>query len=251
MPPPSRAASGCPRCCSPEREEAQRVGITDRYRKVEDLPGSLPLFPLRGVILLPRSVLPLNVFEPRYLALVDDVLAGDRLIGVVQPQGGEDRLESPPGKAVPLCRVGAVGRLTAFAEGEDGRLRISLTGIGRFRLGEEEPTGAPYRVAQVDFGAFHYDLVPGFGEAEVDRRRLLGVLRTYLNAHDLSADWDSIHRSSNELLVNTLSMISPYGPEEKQALLEAPDLKTRAEVLVALAEMELAARNDGSGSAVQ
>jgi Lon protease-like protein len=233
------------------RRARTQLGVTDRYRKLDDLPAALPLFPLRGVILLPRSTLPLNVFEPRYLALLDDVLAGGRLLGVVQPQGGAEQEESPSGKAVPLRQVGCVGRVMSFAEGDDGRSRISVVGIVRFRLVEEQATSSPYRVVRVRYDEFVSDLASGRGEGEVDRKRLLGVLRNYLTAHELSADWDSINRSSNELLVNTLSMISPYGPEEKQALLEAPDLKARAEVLIALAEMELAARNDGSGSTVQ
>lgn len=224
--------------------------MTDRYRKPDDLPDVLPLFPLRGVILLPRSTLPLNVFEPRYLAMVDHALAGNRVLGIVQPQCGEGG-ESPPGKSVPLRSVGCAGRLTAFEEGDDGRLRISLTGVARFTITGERRADAPYRLGEVDYQAFASDFVQGRDEDKVDRKRLLSALRSYLNLHDLSADWDSIHRSSNELLVNTLSMISPYGPEEKQALLEAADLKSRAEALVALAEMDLAARDDGSGTAVQ
>ena len=209
------------------------------------------MFPLAGVILLPRSTLPLNVFEPRYLDLVDDALAGDRIIGLVQPDAGVDAGESPLGKAVALRAVGAYGRITAFTESDDGRYLITLTGIARFEISGEEETEKSYRLCQVDMSRFAADLDRGKGEDEVDRPRLLTVLKTYLRAHELTADWDSIERSSNELLVNTLSVISPYGPEEKQALLEAADLKARAEVLVALAEMDLAARDDGSGTSVQ
>lgn len=211
----------------------------------------VPLFPLRNVILLPRSTLPLNVFEPRYLELVSDILAGERLIGVLQPGlRGEDG-ESPEGKDFPLRNIGAVGRLTAFSETDDGRVLITVTGITRFALIGEDASDAPYRMGRVDYAPFVHDMVRGEGEDAVDRDRLLTVLKTYLDAHELSADWDSINHSSNERLVNTLSMISPYGAEEKQALLEAPDLKSRAEVLVALAEMELAARDDGSASTMQ
>jgi Lon protease-like protein len=130
-------------------------------------------------------------------------------------------------------------------------MRISIAGIARFRIAGERATDTPYRICKVSYADFADDFRHGEGEAGVDRERLLSVLRTYLNAHELTADWGSINRSSNELLVNTLSMISPYGAEEKQALLEAHDLKTRAEVLMALAEMELAAPEDGSGTAVQ
>lgn len=227
------------------------MGVTDRYSRPTDLPRALPLFPLRGVILLPRATIPLNVFEPRYLELVDDILAGERIIGIVQPDSGAESGESPQGKAVPLRSVGCAGRLTAFAEGEDGHLQISLTGVARFSVQSEQASTTPYRICEVSYEPYRDDFVPGQGEEEVDRQRLLSVLKSYLAAHDLSADWDSIHRSSNELLVNTLSMISPYGPEEKQALLEAQDLNARAEVLMALAEMDLATPDDGSGTAVQ
>ncbi|MGE0613980.1 MAG: LON peptidase substrate-binding domain-containing protein [Hyphomicrobiales bacterium] len=221
------------------------------YRKPDDLPAEIPVFPLRGVILLPRSTLPLNVFEPRYIALVNDALAGARLVGIVQPDTGAGEEESPQGSTVPLRKLGSVGRITAFQETGDGRILITLTGVSRYRITGERGTAAPYRVCQVDFSGFAQDFEQGAGESAVNRKRLLKVLRSYLQAHDLSADWESINRSSNELLVNTLSVISPYGPEEKQALLEAPDLKARAEVLIALAEMDLAARDDGAGGTVQ
>lgn len=209
------------------------------------------MFPLRGVILLPRSTLPLNVFEPRYLSLVNDTLAGDRLIGIVQPNSRNGDAESPEGKDVPLRGTGGAGRLTAFQETDDGRCLITLSGIARFTITDEQQTQEPYRICGVDWKAFAGDLEQGRGEDAVDRKRLLSVLRKYLDVNKLSADWDGINNSSNELLVNTLSMISPYGPEEKQALLEAADLKTRAEVLVALAEMELASNENGSGSTIQ
>ena len=225
-------------------------GITDRYTKTKDLPDQVPVFPLSGVILLPRSSLPLNVFEPRYLAMVDDALAGNRIIGIVQPEPGSNP-DVPLGNTVALRDVGTFGRITAFSETDDGRCLITLAGIARFDLGEEQSTEMPYRVYSVDMAQYADDLDRGKGEDEVDRPRLLAALKTYLQAHDLSADWSSIERSPNELLVNTLSVISPYGPEEKQALLEAGTLKTRAEVLVALAEMDLAARDDGSGTSVQ
>jgi len=224
--------------------------VPDHYLKLSDLPKTLKVFPLRGVIMLPRSSLPLNVFEPRYLALVNDVLAGDRLIGFVQPVTHEDGPESPEGKDFALRKTGGAGRLTAFQEADDGRYLITISGVARFTITGEEQTDYPYRVCSVDWSHHEKDLEQGFGEDEVDRNRLLSVLKEYLKVNDLSADWDGINNSSNELLVNTLSMISPYGPEEKQALLEAGDLKTRAEVLVALAEMEIAG-TDGGGSTLQ
>lgn len=207
------------------------------------------MFPLRGVILLPRSTLPLNIFEPRYLTLINDVIAGDRILGVVQPEGDGD--ESPTGRDVGLRRIGGAGRVTAYQETDDNRVLISLSGIARFEITDEISSDMPYRVCSVSYDRFGDDFVHGKGEEEVDRERLVSVLKTYLEVNKLSADWDGINRSSNELLVNTLSMISPYGPEEKQALLEADPLRRRAEVLVALAEMEIAASDSESGSTIQ
>ena len=200
------------------------MGITDRYRNAADMPRELAMFPLRGAILLPRASLTLNVFEPRYLALVDHVLAGNRLIGVVQPAPEAGDAESPKGRTFPLRSVGCAGRLFSFIENDDGRVVI-----------------AP----------FADDFITGCGEEEVDRPRLLAALKNYLTASNLNADWDRINGAPSERLVNTLSILSPYGPEEKQALLEAPDLRSRAEALVALAEMELATRDDGSGTSLQ
>lgn len=229
------------------------MGITDRYRKPDHLPAVLPVFPLYGCILLPRSSLPLNIFEPRYLAMVEDVLAGDRVIGIVQPQSGpeSEAEESPVDKTAPLRQTGCVGRLTSFTETDDGRVLITLTGIARFDIVREEMSQRPYRLFHVDYAPYEKDFVRGHGQDEVDWPRLLRVLKEYLTARELSADWPSIERSPAEMLVNTLAMISPYGPEEKQALLEAPDLKCRSEVLMALAQMELASPEDGSGSTLQ
>jgi len=207
------------------------------------------MFPLRRAIVLPRVALPLTIFEPRYLAMLDDALAGDRVLGLVQPKGGDE--ESPPGKAVELRAVGGVGRLTAYEELEDGRVLITLSGIARCVLEQEIACDKPYRLWNVDFANFHRDFVAGAGEDAVDRQVLLDTLRTYLQARNLSADWSAIASASTERLVNSLAVISPYGPEEKQALLEAPDLKARADMLVALAELDLAAGSEGSGSRLQ
>ncbi len=224
------------------------MGVTDRYRTLADLPSSLPVFPLQGCILLPRSSLPLNVFEPRYLTMVDDVIAGNRIVGIVQPFGAGE--ESPAAKGHPLRQTGCAGRLSAFSETEDGRLLITLTGICRFDIPGEIETSKPYRICDANFSPYAKDLVRGHGQSAVDWPRFLHVLRAYLEARKLSADWESIQRSPTEVLINTLSMISPYGPEEKQALLEAAGLKERSEVLMALAEMEIAAPDAGSGSSL-
>lgn len=228
--------------------------MPERYLKLTDIPPSLPVFPLRGAILLPRASIPLNIFEPRYLAMIDDVLAGSRLIGVIQPADLSDESsdnQSPEGKNFELKSVGCVGRLTSFSENDDGTVLITLTGIARFSIVHEDLSEKPYRIFNISMASFTDDLVQGYGDETVDRKTLLKVLKNYLEAHGLSADWNSIREASTEHLVNTLSVISPYGPEEKQALLEAPDLKTRSEILVALAEMELAGGESGSSSALQ
>jgi uncharacterized protein len=215
------------------------------------MPRELPLFPLRGAVLLPRASLTLNVFEPRYLAMVDHALAGERLIGVVQPAPEAGNAESPAGKDFPLRRVGCAGRISSFTESEDGHVVLTLAGVARFAILLDLAGDAPFRMAEMNFGPYAKDFIAGYGEDDVDRPRLVATLRSYLVANNLHADWDRINSASTERLVNTLSILSPYGPEEKQALLEAPDLRSRAEALVALAEMELAARDDGSGTSLQ
>jgi len=203
------------------------------------------VFPLQGCILLPRCNLPLNIFEPRYLEMIDDALSGDRIVGIVQPIANEE--ESPSAKGHPLRHIGCAGRVSAFSETDDGRILITLTGICRFDMTGELRSAKPYRVCEVNYGSFANDLVRGHGQNAVDWQKFMSVLKTYLDARKLSADWESIQRSPTELLISTLAMISPYGPEEKQALIEAADLKTRSEVLMALAEMEIAAPNAGPG----
>ncbi len=233
------------------------MSTIDRYRRPADLSPCIPLFPLRGAILLPRATLPLNVFEPRYLQMLDDVMAGDRLIGIIQPatvESSEDD-DSPIGRSVSLRNVGCVGRVTTYQEVENGRLVITLTGVARYDVIGEASTDKlaaekPYRLASVSYDRFAVDLNEGLGEEQVDRTNLLRVLRSYLDANKLEADWAAIQRASSEFLINALCVMCPYGPEEKQALLEAEDLKSRAEVLVALAEMELAS-SSGSGSTLQ
>lgn len=222
----------------------------DRYRRPSDLPPRIPLFPLRGAILLPRATLPLNIFEPRYLAMLEEVIAGHRVLGVVQPDSADDPSESPEGKDTGLRRVGCAGRVTAYQELDDGRLLITLTGVARYTIIDEAATAKPFRVASVSYDKFASDFDVGRGEEQVDRVNLVRVLRAYLEQNRLKADWDAIERASSEFLINALCVMSPYGPEEKQALLEAEDLKRRAEVLVALAEMELASTG-GQGGTLQ
>ncbi|HCL65797.1 MAG TPA: peptidase S16 [Rhizobium sp.] len=208
-----------------------------RYLTAKDLPGTLPVFPLNGVLLLPGGQLPLNIFEPRYLEMFDAALAGNRLVGIVQPSFHESNgNETASGPA--LCQVGCIGRITSLAETGDGRYVTSLGGVCRFRLMEEVNGHRPYRTFRI--APFIADLSSDDEEATVDREGLLASFRAYLDANKLEADWESVERASNITLVNSLSMMSPFGPAEKQALLEAPDLKTRAETLIAITEILLA-----------
>ena len=214
------------------------------YHGPGDLPGVIPVFPLPGALLLPRGQMPLNIFEPRYLAMTDAVLReGHRVIGMIQPDPTHPGSETKPN----LFKVGCVGRITQFAESGDGRYLIQLTGVARFRIEEELNAATPYRQCRVSYAPFANDFTARKGEDEVDRESLLTALRSFLESNNLKADWDGIENAPNEALVNALAMMSPYGVAEKQALLEAPDLKTRAELLVAVTEMELARKVAGGG----
>lgn len=209
------------------------------YRGPPDLPDVIPVFPLPGALLLPRGQMPLNVFEPRYLRMVDDAIAGDRLIGMIQPR---DRAKAP----IPaLCDIGCVGRIVSMSESGDGRYHITLAGIARFRALEEIPEPLPYRCFRITTAPYALDFIERAGEDAVDRPALLRALSDFLDANQLEADWTSVGEATTEALVNSLSMMSPYGPAEKQALLEAPDLKTRAETLVAITEISLARAREG------
>ena len=203
---------------------------------MSDLPDTIPVFPLAGVLLLPRGQLPLNIFEPRYLNMLDDALGRGRYIGIIQPDIDTDSLNA----------VGCLGRISSFSETGDGRMIISLTGVCRFRVEAELPVTTPYRQVQADYLPFKDDLITDVGSFDVDRDKLLNVLERYLAMTEMSMDWDSITAASNETLVNSLSMISPFGPLEKQAMLEAVSLSERNEILIALTEMALA-QGDISG----
>lgn len=204
------------------------------------------MFPLAGALLLPGGRMPLNIFEPRYLQMLDHVMAGPRLIGIIQPSlEGAVRADGEP----ELCSVGCLGRVTSLAETGDGRYLISLQGVCRFRVTQEMTVKTPFRQCRIT--PFLADLEDDQSSSEIDRPALLKAFRTYLEANDLEADWESVSRADNTMLVNALSMMAPYGSAEKQALLEAADLKTRAETLVAITEMALARDNDDFGSSLQ
>src|ERR1700675_4119118 len=213
------------------------------YRGPEAVPDVIPVFPLPGALLLPRGQMPLNIFEPRYLAMVDDTLrSGHRLIGMIQPDPTHPGAD--PNKPH-LFQVGCVGRMTQFAESGDGRYLIQLTGVARFRIAEELAVTTPYRQCRVDYQPFVDDFTPRKGEDEVDRKSLLRALTSFLKANNLKADWEGIENAPNEALVNALAMMSPYDAAEKQAMLEAPDLKSRAEILGAAPESDLARGKNG------
>jgi Lon protease-like protein len=218
------------------------------YRSSADLPEVIPVFPLLGALLLPRGQMPLNIFEPRYLAMVDDSLRdGHRLIGMIQPDPAHPGPEDKPN----LFRVGCVGRITQLAETGDGRYLMQLTGVARFALEEELNVATAYRQCRVSYMPFVGDFVARKGEEEVDREALLESLSAFLKANNLKTDWDGIQNAPNEALVNALAMMSPYGAAEKQALLEAPDLKRRAEILIAVTEIELAKKTTGGETPLQ
>lgn len=207
-----------------------------RYLSAADLPEQVPVFPLTGALLLPGGQLPLNIFEPRYLEMFDHALRENRLIGMIQPALVEP-LEVEPGVPA-LSKMGCLGRIVSFAETGDGRYIISLAGVCRFRLQHEVKTNKPFRICAIS--PFIADLNAAQEEKTVDREALLTSFRCYLDANKLEADWESVQRASNLTLVNSLSMMSPFGPAEKQAILEAPDLKTRADTLIAITEIYLA-----------
>jgi uncharacterized protein len=210
-----------------------------------DLPDCIPVFPLPGALLLPRARLPLNIFEPRYLAMLDDTLKTQhRLVGMIQP------MVMPEGTATGrLHRIGCAGRVTALQETEDGRYLITLTGVSRFRLVEVQEGFAPYLRADVEWSSFERDLGRSEQDASFDRDAFLMVLRRFFDSAQLSSDWDTLKEAEEELLINSLSILCPFDPEEKQALLEAPTLANRRETLVML--MEFALRSSGDEGAVQ
>lgn len=198
------------------------------------LPPQLPLFPLSGVVLLPGARLPLNIFEPRYLAMVEHALGQPgRMVGIIQPSSGG---EMPDDLVPSLYSIGCAGRITSFTETEDGRYLIGLTGICRFTLAEELPSSTLYRIARPDWGGFADDLQPA-DDADIDRKKLISVLESYFKTQGIAADWNAVQSTPNETLIASLVMICPLPPNEKQALLEAADLRARADLLTTLLEM--------------
>jgi Lon protease-like protein len=211
------------------------------FHSFTDLPDTIPVFPLTGILLLPRAALPLNVFEPRYLELVDDALKGNRLIGIIQPVESEDTVLRPK-----LSQVGCAGKIIAWRESEDNRYLITLAGLARFRVKEEISALSAYRQVACDFKPFAADLAQTSEDGDFPRERLLAALKDYLSHRDMKADWKSVMTAPAESLVNALAMMCPFEPAEKQALLEAPSWIDRVSTLVALLEISTAGQGSGT-----
>jgi uncharacterized protein len=204
------------------------------YRKPADLPQTIALFPLEGAVLYPRGVLALNIFEPRYLNMIDDALGEQRLIGMIQPAVGHEQETVPD-----LAEVGTVGRITTFSETDDGRYLVTLTGISRFHFEREIKAATPYRQALVSFDAFAADFAPSSDRA-IDRDTLMKSLKTYAALHGFQVDWDSVDQAPTETVINVAAQICPFDAVAKQALLEAETLDDRCQALVALLEWDVA-----------
>jgi hypothetical protein len=215
--------------------------MTGGYSATSDLPRGLPIFPLPGVLLLPRGRLPLNIFEKRYLAMFDDALGGERLIGMIQPSDARANDPSPA-----LFSVGCAGRITSFSETGDGRYLVALDGVARFKITEELPLHRGYRRVTPDWAPFGADLAEDTGA--VDRHRLIELLQAYFRQQSLSANWDAIGQAPDERLVTSLAMICPFQPPEKQALLEAGCLSERARLMMSLLEIAIAGHGDDDRS---
>ncbi|MEY4255248.1 MAG: hypothetical protein RLZZ141_475 [Pseudomonadota bacterium] len=205
-----------------------------KFRQLSDLPATIPVFPLSGALMLPHSQLPLNIFEPRYLNMIDDAMMGDRVIGMIQTVPGGDR--SQPN----LAKVGCLGRITSFSETPDGRYLITLTGLCRFKIDTELTVMTPYRQVQADYTDFGGDLRDLDDQASFDRPRFLTVLKAFLDHHGLEIDWKGAENAPSEPLVTSLAAALPFSPVERQALLEAPSASDRLEVLIALMQINAA-----------
>jgi Lon protease-like protein len=216
------------------------------HPRVDELPGEFPVFPLPGALLLPRGKLPLNIFEPRYLAMTEDALSLGRMFGMIQPDPTLPEGENGPG----LFRVGCLGRLSSFSETDDGRYLITLTGVIRFAIASEIDMRRGYRRVVADFSAYHADLVLEPLPIGVQRDDLLTALRGYFTHRGFDANWDAIKRLPDDMLVITLCMVCPFEPAEKQALLQAPSEAERASILLALLQMGAMSQDTPGGRSI-
>ena len=212
--------------------------VISGYRKAADLPAVIPVFPLDGALLLPEGVLPLQIFEPRYLNMIDDAMAGDRIIGMFQTSGDGPRTQPS------LARVGCAGRITSYSETADGKYLIALTGLCRFRMVEELAEPKPYRKVKANFAPFEADLQTQTETEAFERTPFFELLRRYLDNRGLGVDWDVVNAAPALALINSLCMALPFEPREKQALLEVSDLDGRRQVLTTLLEIEAAWPSD-------
>ncbi len=211
------------------------VGLNIPPRGIGDLPRVAPIFPLGGAVLFPRGQLPLNIFEPRYLVMIDDAIATHRAIGMIQPRSGEEHAETPR-----TFDTGCLGRITQFSESGDGRYHITLTGVARFNLNEELDVTTPYRQIRPDYRPFEEDLFEAEAEDWFDRPAFEAILKRYLDANGLAADWEAVEGAPVEPLVNALAAMCPFSNGEKQAILEATSLPHRTATLLAILEMAAA-----------
>ncbi|MEO1101481.1 MAG: LON peptidase substrate-binding domain-containing protein [Pseudomonadota bacterium] len=209
------------------------------YRKITDLPKTFPVFPLTGALLFPRWTLPLNIFEPRYLNMIDDAMSGHRLIGMIQNEGNDATHPT-------LMEVGCAGRITSYSETDDGRYLIVLTGVARFRVEQERDLKTPYRQIDADWTPFIHDLAPPVVTDLPKRETLIGALRAYVTRNDMKADWSAVEDAPIETLVNALCAGCPFTPPEKQALIEAASLRDRCETLIALLDMDMPGDDEGT-----
>ena len=215
------------------------------FRKLEDLPPVIPVFPLDGALLLPHGALPLNIFEPRYLNMIDDALAGQRVIGMIQTRAG-----GTPARPE-LCQTGCLGKITSYAETGDGRYLITLTGVCRFRLTREVQVTTPYRQVAADYLPYAADFAPPGGDDGFDRMIFLNALKAYLDHRGLDIEWEGAREAPGGALVNSLAMALPFEPAEKQALLEAPTMNERRAALIALLEIDAADEGDDAPRSMQ
>ena len=204
----------------------------ETYRKLSDLPESIPVFPLSGVLLFPRWSLPLNIFEPRYLNMIDDAMSGHRIIGMIQ-SNSDDRVHPS------LAKTGCAGRITSYSETDDGRYLISLTGICRFHIHEELALETPYRQVRADWQPFARDLAAPVENSLPDRLVLVNSLKRYTQINSMEVDWEAVEHAPMETLINALCAGCPFGTIEKQALLEAQTVAERADTLITLLDMDV------------
>jgi|TARA_B110000444_G_scaffold174382_1_gene163087 Lon protease-like protein len=220
--------------------------VTNKNIDPNIFPCKIPVFPLEKCLLLPKATLPLNIFEPKYISMIDDALAGDRFIGIIQPL-----IKTKNKKEQKLESVGCLGKISTYIENDDNTYIVKLTGICRFNLINETKTDFKYRKFEVNYNNFLNDLSETNTISDKERKTLLKIIAEYLNVNDLTTDWEAISDTKTEILINIFSMLSPFNASEKQALLEAITIKKRSEVLIALSELAIASRNDNKTTFMQ